>query len=201
MELFDKYFPDTIILETPRIVMRQVSTNDIPVFQQLGANPAIWSFFKYDLSNPQTMEWYVQEALKAKQAKTRMPFTIIDKDTKEICGTSSFGNISFEDKRLEIGWSWLGKEFQGTGITKQRFFVMIHFAFDVINMERVEVKTDVTNERARGALLKCGFIPEGVLRNYSGIEQGNRRRDAIFFSLIKNEWKERMAQFYPELML
>ncbi len=198
---FEKAFPDTLELETPRILMRKIREEDIPVFQHLGADRELWKYFKYDLSSPRKMEWYIRDALEQKKKRQRMPFTIIDKDTKEICGTSSFGNISFEDGRLEIGWSFLGKAFQGTGITKHRFFVMTNYAFEVLKMERVEVKTDATNERAKGALLKSGFIPEGVLRSYSPIEQENRRRDAIYFSLLRTEWPERMQQFYPELVL
>lgn len=198
---FNKIFPDSLELETPRIQMRMIRKEDIPEFQKLGSDPVLWKYFKYDLSDPEKMEWYILDSLEQKKKELRMPFTIIDKDTKEICGTSSFGNISFEDQRLEIGWSFLGKDFQGMGITKHRLFVMTHFSFEVLNMERVEIKTDVTNERARGALLKSGFIPEGVLRNYSPIEQGNRRRDVLYFSLIRGEWQERMQQFYPELVL
>ncbi len=112
---FEKAFPDTLELETPRILMRKIREEDIPVFQHLGADRELWKYFKYDLSSPRKMEWYIRDALEQKKKRQRMPFTIIDKDTKEICGTSSFGNISFEDGRLEIGWSFLGKAFQGTG--------------------------------------------------------------------------------------
>ena len=64
-----------------------------------------------------------------------MPFTIIDKDTKSICGSTSYGNISFYDKRLEIGWSWLGTEYIGTGVNSHAKFALLSFAFEVMKIE------------------------------------------------------------------
>jgi N-acetyltransferase len=69
----------------------------------------------------------------------------------------------------------------------------------VMQMERVEAKTDFLNERAKAGLLKAGMIPEGVLRSHM-LMPGNRRRDSAYYSILKDEWKERKGLFFSHLM-
>jgi RimJ/RimL family protein N-acetyltransferase len=141
----------------------------------------------------------VNDAMEEKAEYKRMPFTITDRDTKEICGSTSFGNISFYDKRLEIGWTWLAADYIGMGVNIAVKFALMSFAFEVMQMERVEAKTDFLNERAKAGLLKAGMIPEGVLRSHM-LMPGNRRRDSAYYSILKDEWKERKGLFFSHLM-
>jgi RimJ/RimL family protein N-acetyltransferase len=141
----------------------------------------------------------MKEAFAEKELFRRMPFLIYDKDAKQTAGSTSFGNISFFDQRVEIGWTFLGPEFIGTGLNKQAKFALLSFAFEVMKMERVEVKTDVLNERSKSALLKVGMIPEGVLRSHMQMHS-NRRRDTIYFSILKSEWPERKESFFAEIL-
>jgi RimJ/RimL family protein N-acetyltransferase len=197
--LFTKFFPADFTLETPRVLLRSMTENDYEAFLPLCVNKDTWQYFSKDLSDPQELRAWVDTALKEKAAQQRMPFTIYDKDAKQICGSSSYGNISFYDKRLEIGWSWLGPDFIGTGVNKQAKFALLSYAFEVMRMERVEIKTDVLNERSKAALLKVGMKPEGVLRSHS-LMHSNRRRDSIYFSILKDEWVERKQSFFVELL-
>ena len=199
MEQYDRFFTPDLYLDTPRVTLRLLKWEDAPALYELGQDADIWKYFVRDLSTRQEMDAFIADALRARELKTRMPFTIIDKDTGRICGSTSFSNISFYDQRIEIGWSWLGKEYQGMGINKPCFFALYSFAFGVMNMQRVEAKTDVLNEQARAALLKVGMIPEGVLRSHM-VMAGGRRRDTLYFSMLKSEWPERSAAFFSELL-
>ena len=96
----------------------------------------------------------METALKEREEGKRIPFTIIEKATGEVCGSTSLGSISYYDKRIEIGWSWLAKHYQGTGINFHAKFSMLSYAFDVLDWERVEIKTDNLNERAKQGLQK-----------------------------------------------
>ena len=107
-----------------------------------------------------------EKTLDERSCHTRIPFTIIDKFTGRIAGSSSIGNISFHDLRFEIGWSWLGKDFRSTGINRHAKFAMMKYGFEVLNFERIEFKTDVLNERARNGLRKIGAAEEGILRSH-----------------------------------
>ena len=196
---YQRFFPDSFELETPRVLLRLLQPGDYDVLQPLTQFKDTWKYFTKDLSDPQELRDWIAELLQERQQGKRMPFVIIDKDTREVCGSTSYLNISFYDKRLEIGSSWLGPAYVGMGVNKQAKFALLSYAFGVMKMERVEIKTDNLNERAKAALLKVGMIPEGVLRSHMQMHS-NRRRDTIYFSILKNEWEERRASFFPEMI-
>lgn len=197
--LFKKFFPPDFQLETPRVVLRPMEPQDIEVYNSLSNDADIWKYFTKLLSDQSEMKQWIADALKEKSAFTRMPFTVIDKDTKQVCGSTSYGNISFYDKRIEIGWSWLGKSSMGTGVNTHAKFALLSYAFEVMKMERVEIKTDNLNERAKAALIKVGMKPEAVLRSHMQMHS-DRRRDTIYFSILKPEWPERKAHFFADLI-
>jgi N-acetyltransferase len=196
---YQKFFSDNFTLETPRVLLRLMTPQDYEAFLPLAKDTATWKYFTKDLSDEQELKTWMQQLLAEREKEVRMPFTVIDKHTHEICGSTSFLNISFYDKRLEIGSSWLGTSFVGTGVNREAKFALLSFAFEVMKMERVEIKTDNLNERAKAALLKVGMKPEGVLRSHMQMHS-NRRRDTIYFSIIKNEWQERKMSFFPEML-
>ena len=196
---YQRFFPASFELETSRVLLRLLQPGDFDVLQPLSQSKDIWKYFTKDLSDEQELRQWIAELLKEREQEKRMPFVIIDKDTKEVCGSTSYLNISFYDKRLEIGSSWLGESFIGMGVNKHAKFALLSYAFGVMKMERVEIKTDNLNERAKAALLKVGMIPEGVLRSHMQMHS-NRRRDTIYFSILKNEWEQRRASFFPEMI-
>lgn len=196
---YQRYFPASFELETPRVRLRLLQPEDYDILLPLAQSKDIWTYFTKELSDPQEMRAWIAELLKERSAGMRMPFVILDKDTGEVCGSTSYLNISFYDKRLEIGSSWLGQSFIGMGVNKHAKFALLSFAFGIMKMERVEIKTDNLNERAKAALLKIGMVPEGILRSHMQMHS-NRRRDTIYFSIIRNEWEERRASFFPEMI-
>lgn len=196
---YQKTFPSTFILETPRVVLRLLDADDFNDLSTIAKDKSIWAFFTKDLSDDSELRQWIEDALREREQGKRMPLTVIDKDTKTICGSTSLGNISFYDKRVEIGWSWLGTEYIGTGINRHAKFALLSFAFEAMKFERVEVKTDNLNERAKRALLKIGMKPEGILRSHMQMHS-NRRRDSIYYSILKNEWEDVKLRFFGELL-
>jgi N-acetyltransferase len=195
---YEQFFPQTFSLETPRVILRLLQPEDYDAFLPLTASKDTWTYFNKDLSNPEELRSWIYVALEERAEHKRMPFTVIDRDTHEICGSTSLGNISFYDSRIEIGWTWLGPDFRGTGVNRHAKFALLSYAFEVMKMERVEIKTDNLNERSKAALLKVGMIPEGVLRSHMQMHS-NRRRDSAYFGLLKQEWQERKFQFFPDM--
>ncbi|MDF2190869.1 GNAT family N-acetyltransferase [Paraflavitalea sp. CAU 1676] len=196
---YQRLFPDTFELETQRVKLRLLTPADFDALYPLAQSRETWKYFVQELDDAQALRNWIDDLLTERAQGKRVPFVVIDKDTKTICGSTSYLNISFFDKRLEIGSSWLGPDYIGMGINKQAKFALLSYAFGVMKMERVEIKTDNLNERAKAALLKVGMIPEGVLRSHMQMHH-DRRRDSIYFSMLKNEWPERAASFFPEMM-
>lgn len=196
---YKKFFPSGFELETPRVRLRLMTANDYDALLPLTDSADIWKWFTKDLGTPEELRKWIDDALEEAEAEKRVPFVVIDKDTQQICGCTSYGNISFYDSRIEIGWTWLGKSYIGMGVNKSAKFALLSYAFEVMKMERVEIKTDVLNERSRAAILKIGMIPEGVLRSHQQMHS-NRRRDTIYYSILKSEWPERKQSFFVDLI-
>jgi RimJ/RimL family protein N-acetyltransferase len=198
-EEYKKYFPVSLILETHRVQLRIMNKEDKASLQPLTQSPGIWQYFTKNLADPEELHEWMDEASRDREQGKRVPFVIIDKDERVICGCTSLGNISFYDKRIEIGWTWLGERFIGTGINRQAKFALLSYAFDVMQFERVEIKTDNLNDRAKVALRKIGAKEEGILRSHM-LMQNNRRRDSVYYSILKNDWNGVKRSFFVDLL-
>lgn len=185
-------------LETDKVLLRPLQHLDIVSFSPITEDESLWKYFTFLLNDAVELERWVEIALQEREEGKRIPFAIIEKSTGIVCGSTSFGNISYYDKRIEIGWSWLGKQYQGTGINFHAKFSLLSYAFDVLGWERVEIKTDNLNERARQALRKIGAKEEGVLRSHMQMPM-NRRRDSVYFSIVKNEWPAVKNSIFREI--
>lgn len=172
-----------LVLEDDQILMRPVKEEDVSELLELASSPELWRYFTYDLSQPQEFYEWLHPAL----CKQRLQLVTINKSDQKLIGSTAFGNYSQRDKRIEIGWTWLGKDFQGKGFNQSMKKLMLSHAFEIMELERVEFKTDVLNIAARKALENIHVIEEGVLRSHTLMAKG-RRRDTIFFSILKHEW-------------
>ena len=180
--------PLDLTLETNRAILRPLHEKDFDRFLELARqDESMWQYFSLNLGDEKQLQRWFDITWRDKAADTRRPFTIIDKQSGLVGGSSSLGNIARTDLRAEIGWSWLGKDFRSTGLNKHAKFAMMRYCFEELNFERVEFKTDVLNERARQGLRHVGGIEEGILRSHMTM-WNNRRRDSIYYSVLKAEW-------------
>jgi len=138
-----------------------------------------------------TRQW-IDEAL---AAPAQLPFVIIETGKNKAVGSTRYLNIRPDHRSLEIGWTWLGQEWQRTGINTEVKLLLLSHAFERLGCVRVEFKTDARNLRSQRALERIGAVREGVLRNHM-IVQSNYVRDSVFFSVIDSDWlgvKERLT--------
>jgi RimJ/RimL family protein N-acetyltransferase len=192
----EQLFARDLILESEDVILRAVKPNDFEAYRNLVFDKRIWKYFTSELSTDNDLENWLMDCISDRDAGVRAAFSIINKKTEEITGSSSFGNISFRDGRLEIGWSWINPKFQKTGMNRNAKFLLMDFAFETLNMVRVEFKTDILNEQARKGLLGINCTEEGVLRSHTLMPKG-RRRDTIFYSVLKDEWAAAKVKAFP----
>lgn len=132
-----------------------------------------------------TRQW-IDEAL---AAPGQVPFAIVEGGKDKTIGSTRYLNIRPDHRTLEIGWTWLGREWQQTAINTQVKTLLLTHAFERLGCVRVEFKTDGRNMRSQRALERIGATREGVLRNHM-IVQNDFVRDSVIFSVIDREWIE-----------
>jgi N-acetyltransferase len=181
------FFEHDIICNNALVRLRPLNTEDISTFARFHSDYAIWKYFAIKMHQVQDMNDYIDDAIQQRKLGLRYHFAIEDQKTGKTVGSTAFGNYSPKDSRIEIGWSWIETLFQGSGINKNTKFLLLHFAFDYLNMERVEFKTDALNVRAKGGLVKIGATEEGVLRSHT-LMPDDRRRNTVYYSILKDEW-------------
>jgi len=130
-----------------------------------------------------TRQW-IEEAL---AAPGQQPFAIVETRKGKVVGSTRYLNIRPEHRSLEIGWTWLGQDWQRTSINTEVKLLLLSHAFDRLGCVRVEFKTDARNQRSQRALQRIGASLEGVMRNHM-IVQGDFVRDSVYFSVIESEW-------------
>ncbi len=175
------------VLDDGRVMLRSIRASDFSGYREIVYEEEIWRYFVFTVRDDAELHQFIDSGLDDTAAGRRIVFSVIDKESGAIAGSMSFGNMSERDKRIEIGWSWLGKGYRGTGINKAAKRLLLTYAFDQLACERVEFKTDVLNLGARKGLQNIGATEEGVLRSHT-LMPGGRRRDTIYYSILSPEW-------------
>jgi RimJ/RimL family protein N-acetyltransferase len=192
-------FSEHIIIKNAAALLRPLEKEDFKELSGIAYDYEIWRFNVSRCMNDDELTGHINTLLEQKERGFIYPFVIIDRKKHMTAGSSSFSNISNKDKRLEIGGSWLGKNFQGTGLNRNAKYLMINYAFEHLGFERVEFKTDVLNLQARKALKKIGAVEEGVLRSHTLMQDG-RRRDTIYYSILYSEWEKIKNTVFNDLV-
>jgi RimJ/RimL family protein N-acetyltransferase len=182
-------FPQNIILEDESILLRPLLETDVENLLEISLNePETWEYSLVRANGKENLENYIKIALKAKENKTEFPFIVFDKKSGKYAGSTRFYDINLEFKTLQLGYTWYGKDFRGTGLNKRCKFLLLQFAFETLGMERVEFRADNNNQRSIAAMKSIGCTVEGVMRNHMPTFGSAIRRDSIILSILSNEW-------------
>jgi RimJ/RimL family protein N-acetyltransferase len=149
-------------------------------------SPAISSYFPMRFATAR--EYHSEICVKATFGPVIM-FAVIAQSSNEPVGCSCFLNVDPANRKLEIGGSWLGPEFQGSSTNAETKLLLLTYAFETLGCLRVELKTDLLNTRSQAAMEKLGLTKEGILRNHLLMPDG-RRRHSVYYSVIAEEWPQ-----------
>jgi len=153
----------------------------------VGLDAEIWRWSPKQIKTEADLQNYIETALDEQRRGVSLPFATVLKETGKAIGSTRFGNIDAANKRVEIGWTWIGRAFQRTFVNTEAKFLMLGHAFETWNCNRVELKTDALNERSRRAIVRIGGKEEGILRKHVVTDSG-RLRDTVYFSILDDEW-------------
>lgn len=187
MQAFDH--TQDYILQDDRVLLRPLRADDLEHLAHFGIEePEIWRFSLVRASGEGGMQRYMDIALKGRAELREYPFIVFDKQTQQYAGSTRFYDIQLSNQTLQLGYTWYGKDFQGTGLNRHCKFLLLQFAFDETGMLRVEFRADKNNARSIAAMKAIGCTEEGILRQNVPNPDGGRR-DSIILSILKSEWE------------
>lgn len=178
-----------VVLVNDRVELRRVRLTDRAAFERIAFEPEIWEYFVARISTMDELDDFLETAIADTACGTRIVFAITERGSGLVVGSSAYGNLAPSERRVEIGWSWLAAEARRTGVNRAAKLALLDHAFGELDCERVEFKTDVLNTTARTALSRLGAKEEGVLRSFNYMP-GGRRRDVIYYSILRGEWPD-----------
>ncbi len=165
---------------------------------EVGLDDELWRWTLAHVRTREEMRAYLEVALKGQTEGTILPFAILAKQSAQVVGSTRFGNIDRENRRVEIGWTWIGRRWQRTAVNTEIKYLMLRHAFETLGCVRVEFKTDALNQTSRRAILRLGAKEEGILRRHMITDSG-RIRDTVYYSIIDGEWAEVKARLEAKL--
>ncbi len=176
-----------VTLEGGELRLEPLSQDHAQGLYNRGRNAADWAYMprRCFVDQADARHW-VDEAL---NTPGQLPFAIIETEKNRVVGSTRYLNIRPAHRGLEIGWTWLGQDWQRSSVNTQAKLLLMRHAFDRLGCIRVEFKTDTRNLRSQQALERIGATREGVLRNHM-IVQGDHYRDSVYFSVIDSEWPQ-----------
>jgi RimJ/RimL family protein N-acetyltransferase len=187
------------ILEDDRVLLRPLNESDLIHLLPFALNePNLWKYSLISAAGDKGLESYLNIALEGKASGKEYPFIVFDKKTNEYAGSTRFYDINLPFQTLQLGYTWYGNKFHGTGLNKHCKFLLLSFAFEKAGMERVEFRADNNNARSIAAMKSIGCKVDGILRSNMPTQNEKIRRDSIVLSILKAEWfggmKEKLSQ-------
>lgn len=180
-------FLQEYILENDRVRLSPLHRQDIDKLVQFSEQqPELWKYSLQPANGLENLNTYIDFALRGRKDETSYPFIVFDKLTQQVAGSTRFYDFQKNHNTIQLGYTWYGKQFQGTGINKQCKMLLLEFAFEALEIDRVEFRADANNERSIAALKSIGCTVEGILRSNCVAPTG--RRDSIVLSILKDEW-------------
>lgn len=166
----------------------------------VACDPDLWRWTVSSAHTPELLLDYMQDAIANRDAGAALPFIIREQTSGKAVGSTRYGNIDIANRRVEIGWTWIGTQWQRTAVNTEMKLLLLAHAFETLGCQRVELKTDALNEKSRAAITRLGALEEGILRKHMVTASG-RTRDTVYYSITDDEWptvKARLAQRLEE---
>lgn len=179
-----------VVLTGRHVRLEPMTEDHSPGLAEIGASQSFWDFMVYgDITSVDDMHNWVLDILSRARRGTDLPFVAIHLPSGRVAGAMRYLNIMPKDRGLEIGGTWYGQEFQRTAVNTECKYLLLQHAFETLGCIRVQLKTDLRNERSQKAIERIGAVKEGVLRNHMILPDG-RYRHSVFYSILDTEWPD-----------
>jgi len=178
-----------VTLESRRVRLEPLGEAHLPGLAEAIADGELWQLGVTSVPHPEQLPGFLAAAEAAFAAGRELPFATIDRHSGRIVGSTRFRNIEAAHRRVEIGFTFIGRGWQRSHVNTEAKLLMLEHAFEHWRVNRVELLTDLLNHASRNAIARLGAREEGLLRSHMVMRDG-RIRDSLIFSIVASEWPE-----------
>jgi RimJ/RimL family protein N-acetyltransferase len=176
-----------VVLEGQYVRLEPLAKEHLAGLARVGLDEELWRWIPVPIRTVEELAEYIETALEEQKRGVSLPFALIEKATGRAIGSTRYGNIDRTHHRVEIGWTWVAREWQRSAVNTEAKYLLLRHAFETLGCIRVELKTDSLNEKSRAAILRIGAKEEGIFRNHM-ITSSGRFRHSVYFSIVDSEW-------------
>jgi len=187
-----------VTLEGAHVRLEPLAKAHLAGLAAVGLDEELWLWIPVSVRTAEEMAAYIETALQERERGVSLPFALIEKAAGRVVGSTRYGSIDRAHHRVEIGWTWVAREWQRTAMNTEAKYLLLRHAFETLGCIRVELKTDSLNERSRAAILRIGAREEGIFRNHM-ITASGRVRHSVYFSVVDSEWPAVKARLESRL--
>lgn len=177
-----------VVLTGQFVRLEPMNEAHVAALAEIGVGQSFWDFMLYgNMNSVEDMKSWVLDILSRAEKGTDLPFVAVHLASGRVAGATRYLNIMPKDRGLEVGGTWYGLDFQRTAVNTECKYLLLQHAFETLGCIRVQLKTDLRNERSQKAIERIGAVKEGVLRNHMILPDG-RFRHSVFYSILDSEW-------------
>lgn len=178
---------EKVVLEGNCVRLEPLTPAHKPGLELAIRDGELWNLFVTLVPHPDQLDAFFTQADDWYNAGDGLAFATIDKCTGKVAGSTRFMKANLPHKRVEIGFTFLGESWQRTVVNTEAKLLMLQYAFETLQLNRVELLTDFLNHKSRAAIARLGAREEGILRSHMVMPNG-RVRDSVLFSITRHEW-------------
>ena len=188
---------EPVVLEGRIVRLEPLALEHEPALWSVAQDAEIWRYMSILVRERADLREWIATAVHLGADGSQAPFAIVERATGKAIGSTRYFDIRPADRGLEIGHTWLGKQYWRSAVNTECKYLLLRHAFETLGCVRVQLKTDALNVRSRAAIKRLGAMEEGTLRKHIWV-QNRRFRDTVMFSIIDDEWpvvRERLERW------
>lgn len=175
-------------LATPRLVLRPITHADVPAIYALFSDPVVTKYWSrppmHDIGHARK---FVTEVRAGYRTGHRLQLGLALAGTRELIGTCTLFALHPTCRRAELGYA-LAHAYWGQGYMHEALVRLVRYAFEELDLRRLEADIDPENAASAASLRRLGFVREGFLRERWIV--GDTISDSEVFGLLRHEWRD-----------
>ena len=173
-------------IEASRIRLRWISDKDTDEFYAIYSNPEVMRYWSTPpLPDREAAANLIKKIHEDWKRRVILKWGIALRTDNQLIGSITLFNLDFNHRRAEIGYA-LGREFWGQGYMNEALMALLKYAFEDLNLHRIEADVDPRNTASIKTIERLGFQREGYLRERWQVN--GEIQDAYFYGLLRQEF-------------